>query len=63
MDEVTQAQQRWLADRDAHFERIEQMKQSRPHYPEEEVEADIAEALAAIRAARVEDPGEGEQAG
>lgn len=44
-----QVYQQWLEDREAHFERIEQMKQRRPRYSEDEVEADIAEALAAIR--------------
>ena len=41
--------QQWLEERDAHFGRIEQMKQGRPRYSEDEVEADIAEALAAVR--------------
>lgn len=41
--------QQWLEERDAHFERLEQMKQRRPDFSEEEVEADIAQALAAIR--------------
>lgn len=41
---------RMMEERDAHFERIERTRQqNRPVYPEEEVEADIAEALAAVR--------------
>jgi len=38
-----------MEERDARFERLEKMKESRPVFSEEEVEADIAEALAAVR--------------
>ena len=38
-----------MEERDARFERLEKMKEHRAHFSEEEVEADIAEALAAVR--------------
>lgn len=44
-----QVYQQWLEDRDARFERLEQMKRNRPAFSEEEVEADIAAALADVR--------------
>jgi prevent-host-death family protein len=40
-----------MEERDARFERLEKMKEGRPTFSEEEVEADIAEALAAVRRA------------
>jgi prevent-host-death family protein len=40
-----------MEERDARFARLEKMKEGRPTFPEEEVEADIAEALAAVRGA------------
>ncbi|HEY0016037.1 MAG TPA: type II toxin-antitoxin system Phd/YefM family antitoxin [Longimicrobium sp.] len=42
-----------MEERDARFERLEKMKESRPAFSEEEVEADIAEALAAVRGRNV----------
>ncbi|HEX2081647.1 MAG TPA: hypothetical protein VHG08_28345 [Longimicrobium sp.] len=63
MDDLSEARQRWLAECDAAFERLERLKRNRPNFPEEKVEADIAAALAPIRAGRMDDAGEGEQAG
>jgi hypothetical protein len=39
-----------MAERDADFERLQRMLDDRPRFPEAEVEADIAEAIALVRA-------------
>jgi hypothetical protein len=41
-----------MAVRDARFSALERMKRDRPPFPEAEVETDIAEAIAAVRAER-----------
>ena len=42
--------QKWMEDREARFAVIDRIRSNVPDYPQEEVEADIAEAIAAARA-------------
>jgi hypothetical protein len=48
----------WAERREARFEALMRMLKNRPPcpYPEEEVEADVAEAIAAVRAAARREP-------
>ncbi len=48
-----------MAVRDARFAALERMKRDRPSLPEAEVEADIAEAIAAVRAERMRERANG----
>jgi hypothetical protein len=53
MDMETSKNEQWKMElRDARFAKLELLRQGRPCFPEEEVEADIAEAIAAVRAER-----------
>ncbi|HEU0076334.1 MAG TPA: type II toxin-antitoxin system Phd/YefM family antitoxin [Longimicrobiaceae bacterium] len=46
---------RMMAEREERFQVIDEIRARMPHVPEEEAEADIAEALAAVR--KRDDPG------
>lgn len=44
--------ERWMERRDAQFAAFDRIRANVPVYPEHEVEADVAEAIAEVRAAR-----------
>lgn len=50
------AYERFVAEREARFAIVDEIRGSLPEYPEDEVEADIAEAVAYARRRRVYEP-------
>lgn len=50
--DCTEAEREWLERREARFAALERLCGARPPYTETEVEADIAEAITAVRSKR-----------